>query len=60
MTSPKFSVCASTFPANMALRKNALDNQQKFPQAAKATLESFYVDDGLIGADSVENTIYLC
>ena len=27
-----------------------LDNQAEFPRAAKATLDSFYVDDGLLGA----------
>ena len=59
MTRLTFGVCASSFAANMALRQNALDNQQKCPQAAKVTLESFYVDEGLVGADSVEDAIHL-
>ena len=43
----------------MALRQNALDNQTEFPQAAKATLESFYVDNGLVGVNSIKDTIQL-
>ena len=43
----------------MAVKRNALDNQQKYPQAAKATLEVFYNDDGPVGAGSVESTIHL-
>ena len=43
----------------MALRQNAWDNQQYCPQVAKATLESFYVDDGLLGADSDDDPICL-
>ena len=59
MTRLTFGVCASPFAANMALRQNALDHQLEFPRAAKATLESFYVDDGLVGADSIEDAIQL-
>ena len=59
MTRLTFGVCASPFAANMALRPNALDHQLEFPRAAKATLESFYVDDGLVGADSIEDAIQL-
>ena len=54
-----FGVCASSFAANMALKQNALDYQQKYPQAANAALEAFYVDDGPVGADSVESVIHL-
>ena len=43
----------------MAVKQNALDYQQKYPQAANAALEAFYVDDGLVGADSVDSTIHL-
>ena len=59
MTRLTFGVCASSFSANMALRQNTLDNQQECPQAAKATLESFYVDDVLLGEDSDDNGIRL-
>ena len=60
MTRLTFGVCASSFAANMALRQNALDNSRNAPPAAKVTLESFHVDDGLVGADSVEDSIQLC
>ena len=43
----------------MALEQNAVDYQQKFPQAANGALEAFYVDDGLVGADSVDSAIQL-
>ena len=43
----------------MALKQNALDHQQKYPQAAKAALEAFYVDDCLVGADSADSAIHL-
>ena len=59
MTRLTFGVCASSFAANVALKQNALDYQQKYPQAANATLEAFYVDDGLVEADSVDRAIHL-
>ena len=34
-------VCASSFAANMALKQNALDYQQEYPQAANSALEAF-------------------
>ena len=54
-----FGVSASSFAANMALRQNVLDHAQSHPQAAQAALDTFYVDDGLMGADSVEEAIRL-
>jgi hypothetical protein len=54
-----FGVSASSFVANMCVRQNALDNIQQFPLAAKAVKESFYVDDGLTGADSIKEAIEL-
>ena len=59
MTRLTFGVRASSFAANMALRQNALDDQREFPWAAKATLESFYIDDRLVGADSIKDAIQL-
>ena len=41
------------------MRPNAIDHELSYPQAARAVLESFYVDDGLTGADSVEEAIEL-
>ena len=48
---------AFSFAANMALRKIALDYAESHPQVAQAALDAFYVDDGLMGADSVEEAI---
>ena len=36
----------------MAVKQNALDLTSEFPHAARAVEESFYVDDGLVGADT--------
>ena len=52
MTRLTFDVCASSFAANM-------DYQQKYPQVANAAIQVFYVDDGLVGADSVDSSICL-
>ena len=54
-----FGVCASSFAANMAFRQNALDHREEHPETVNAFLEVFYVDDGLVGADSVHCTIKL-
>ena len=59
MTRLTFGVSASSFAANMALRQNALNHAETHPQAARAALESFYVDDGLMGADSIRGAIQL-
>ena len=59
MTRLTFGVSASPSAANMALKQNALDFHQEYPRAAQAALNCFYVDDGLVGADSVEDAICL-
>ncbi len=59
MTRATFGVSASSYAANMAVKQNADDFALTFPAAAKAVNESFYVDDGLVGADSVEEAILL-
>ena len=59
MTRVTFGVAASSFAANMAVKQNAADFSLEFPAAAKAVNESFYVDDGLVGADSIEGAISL-
>lgn len=59
MTRVTFGVSASSFIANMSVRQNALDHALAYPLAAKAVEESFYVDDGLMGADSIEEAIEL-
>ena len=54
-----FGVSPSAFLANMALKQNALDSAEEFPMASKAVQESFYVDDCLSGADSIEEATKL-
>ena len=57
MTRITFGVSASSFAANMSVKQNAIDHTHEFPLATTAVNESFYVDDGLTGADSVEAAI---
>ena len=59
MTRVTFGVAASSFAANMSIKQNALDFAHEFPLAAKVVDESFYVDDCLTGADTVEEAIEL-
>ena len=59
MTRITFGVSASPFVANMSIKQNALDFALEYPQAVSAVEKSFYVDDGLTGADSVEEAIQL-
>ena len=49
----------SSFVANMALRRNALDHQEDHQEAANAVLEALYVDDSLVGADNVDGAVKL-
>ena len=58
MTRVTFGVSASSFAANMSVKQNAADLAHKYPLAARA-VESFYVDDGLTGADSTEKAVEL-
>ncbi len=59
MTRVTFGVSASSFAANMAVKQNALDFAMEYPLAAEVVKKSFYVDDGLTGADSVQEAIEL-
>ena len=59
MTRVTFGVSASSFAANMSVHQNAIDLASEYPLAAKTVEESFYVDDGLTGADSVDEAIKL-
>ena len=59
MTRLTFGVNASSFVANMSVKQNARDHALEFPLAAKVVDDSFYVDDGLTGADSVEGAVKL-
>lgn len=57
MTRVTFGVSASSFAVNMSLLQNANELAHEFPHAAKAVHDSFYVDDGLTGADSVSEAL---
>ncbi len=54
-----FGVSASSFAANMSVKQNSLDFETEYPQVTQAVKNSFYVDDGLTGADSVDQAIQL-
>ena len=43
----------------MSIKQNAADLAHKYPLAARVVGESFYVDDGLTGADSTEEAVEL-
>ena len=43
----------------MCVKKNAIDFALEYPLSAKAVEDSFYVDDGLTGADTSEKAIQL-
>ena len=59
MTRVTFGVSASSFVANMCVKQNALNLSHKYPLAAQSVQESFYVDDGLTGADDIQSAIQL-
>ena len=57
MTRVTFGVSASSFAANMSVKRNAMDHALEFPKAATIVEKEFYVDDCLSGADSVEEAL---
>ena len=59
MTHITFGVSASSFIANMCVKKNAIDNGSQYPRAAKQVETSFYIDDYLGGTDSQEEAMKL-
>ncbi len=59
MTRVTFGVSASSFVANMCVKRNSIDFGNEVPLAAQAVSKSFYVDDGLTGADDIPTTIIL-
>ena len=59
MTRVIFGVSVSSFAANMSVKQNAIDFAVEYPLAAKVVKKSFYVVDGLTGADSVPKAIEL-
>ena len=57
MTRLMFGLSASSFAANMAVKTNTIRNKMTHPKAALAVEKSFYMDDGLTGADPVSEAI---
>ena len=53
MTRLTFGVSASSFAANMAMKQIMLDHASAYPLAAQVVFDSFYMDDGLTGTDSM-------
>ena len=53
MTCVTFNVSASNFAANMSICHNAIQLALKYPQVVHVVKNSFYVDDGLTGADTI-------
>ncbi|XP_058449072.1 uncharacterized protein LOC131429038 [Malaya genurostris] len=54
-----YGLASSPFLATMALRQLADDEERRYPLAAKAIRKSFYIDDVLTGADSLDDAITL-
>ena len=54
-----YGVRPSSFLATRTLKQLAIDEQEKYPLAARVLLEEDYVDDVASGADSIEEAINL-
>ena len=59
MTKLTFGISSSSFIANMCIKQNALNHAHEFILAVKSIKESFYVDDGLTGADNIQSAVEL-
>ena len=59
MTRVMFGVSASSFMANMCIKQYAVDHASRYPLARKVVNESFYIDDGLTGADTIDEAVEL-
>ena len=59
MTRVSLGVSASYFIVNMCVKQNAIDHAADNPLAFEAINESFYVDDSLTGADTVQEAVRL-
>ncbi|XP_065088027.1 uncharacterized protein LOC135709561 [Ochlerotatus camptorhynchus] len=54
-----YGLASSPFLATMALLQLANDEEQQFPRAAAAVRKSFYIDDVLTGANTLEEALEL-
>ena len=59
MTRITFGVASFSSAANMAVKQSALNGTNQFPLGSAAVHKLFYIDDGLVGADSLEGAINL-
>ncbi|XP_055381380.1 uncharacterized protein LOC129611975 [Condylostylus longicornis] len=59
LTTVTFGTKSAPFLATRVLQQLATDERIRYPLASQATLESFYVDDLLSGADSLEEALQL-
>ena len=59
MTRYTFGVSASSFAAYLALTKNAQEHLETHPQGSEMALCCFYVDDGMMAADSIHEAFQL-
>ena len=59
MTRVTFGVSASPFLAVRTLQQTAVDHGEEYPKATQHIKNSFYVDDFLGGADSVDEAVQL-
>ena len=49
-----FGICALSFAANMVMKQNAIDRMASYRWATWIALNLVYLDDGLMGADSIQ------
>lgn len=59
LTTVTYGTASAPYLATKTLQHLAKSEKNRFPEASKATLENFYVDDILAGGNSVEETIEL-
>jgi hypothetical protein len=59
LTTLTYGTKSASFIATRCLKELALQNVNRYPEAAKAIQQDFYVDDLLTGGDSLENLITL-
>lgn len=54
-----YGQAASPYLSVKAMQQCAIDHAAEYPLGAKALMEAFYVDDGLLGADSTDEAIQI-
>ena len=59
ITRVTFGVSASSFASSMCVHQNAIQVVMKFPEVIKVVKSSFYMDEGLTGADTIDDAVSL-